>query len=280
MAPEIQLEAAWPSEEFIRLEDVHKSFGSNQVLRGTSLTIRRRETLVILGASGSGKSVLLRHIVGLHKPDRGEVWVDNLEISGLREPQLVGVRKKVGMLFQGGALFDSMNVFENVAFSLREHTRLSQEEIRDRVCAKLQLVELPAVDVHELMPVDLSGGMKKRVALARAIALEPTGILYDEPTTGLDPITANHINRLIRNLQAGLGVTSVVVTHDIESAFMVADRVAFLLDGEMKFIGSAQEARRSSEPSLRRFLSGGREGPDSGPPGPWAPPPEEGSSRP
>jgi len=256
MTSELQIEASWPAEDFIRLEDIHKSFGPNRVLQGISLSIRRGETMVILGASGSGKSVLLRHIVGLFKPDQGKVWVDEVEISGFKESQLVPVRKSVGMLFQGGALFDSMNVFDNVAFSLREHTRMTEEEIRERVCEKLRLVELADGSVHQVMPVDLSGGMKKRVALARAIALEPKGILYDEPTTGLDPITANHINRLIRNLQTSLGVTSVVVTHDIESAFKVGDRVAFLRDGEMKFIGTVAEARESQEPSLRAFLSG------------------------
>jgi phospholipid/cholesterol/gamma-HCH transport system ATP-binding protein len=252
-------EAAWPGAPFIRLEAIHKAFGGNRVLRGISLPVFRGETLVILGASGSGKSVLLRHIIGLHRPDSGEVWVDDAEISRLPEDELVATRKKVGMLFQGGALFDSMNVFDNVAFSLREHTELPEDAIGDRVREKLRLVELRGDEVAGLMPVDLSGGMRKRVALARAIALEPQAILYDEPTTGLDPITANHINRLIRGLQSRLGVTSVVVTHDIESAFVVGDRIAFLLDGEMKFVGTVEEARRSREPSLRRFLSGGRE---------------------
>ena len=257
MSSDAELDALYPDDAFLRLEGIHKSFGEKEVLRGVDLLIRRGETHVILGASGSGKTVLLRHINGLYKPDRGEVWVDGLEISGLGESQLVPVRKKVGMLFQGGALFDSMNVFENVAFPLREHTSLSEEEIEERVAGKLRLVELE--DVNELMPVDLSGGMKKRVALARAIVLEPQGILYDEPTTGLDPITANHINRLLRGLQRRLGVTSVVVTHDIESAFKVGDRLAFLLDGVMKFVGSMEEARNSREPSLQRFLSGGED---------------------
>jgi phospholipid/cholesterol/gamma-HCH transport system ATP-binding protein len=252
-------EASWPEEAFIRLEDLYKSFGRKEVLRGIRLPIFRGETIVILGASGSGKSVLLRHIIGLHRPEGGEVWVDGVEVSHLSEEDLVETRKKVAMLFQGGALFDSMNVFENVAYSLREHTDMDEGAIAARVSETLSLVELGEDQVESLMPVDLSGGMRKRVALARAIALEPQAILYDEPTTGLDPITANHINRLIRNMQARLGVTSVVVTHDIESAFMVGDRIAFLLDGEMKFIGTVAEARVSQEPSLRRFLAGGLE---------------------
>ena len=265
-------DAAWPGDEFIRLESLHKSFGPNVVLHGVSVAIRRGETMVILGASGSGKSVLLRHIIGLHHPESGRVWVGEQEVSGSPEEDLVPVRKQVGMLFQGGALFDSMSVFENVAFALREHTEMTEAEIGERVRETLRLVELGEESVLTVNPIDLSGGMRKRVALARAIALEPRGILYDEPTTGLDPITANHINRLIRSLQERLGVTSVVVTHDIASAFLVADRIAFLLDGEMRFIGTAAEAKRSREPSLRRFLSGGLEdGGDEGAPAEWSP---------
>lgn len=260
MASSAQPETSPPADAFIRLMDLHKSFGTNNVLQGITLPIFRGETIVILGASGSGKSVLLRHIIGLYRPDRGQVWVEDVEVAGLPEGRLKETRKKVAMMFQGGALFDSMNVFENVAFSLREHTDLSEKQITDRVCEKLRLVELGEGEVSRLMPDSLSGGMRKRVALARAIALEPQAILYDEPTTGLDPITANHINRLIRSLQRRLGVTSVVVTHDIESAFEVGDRIAFLRDGQMKFVGSVREAQASPEPSLRRFLSGGREG--------------------
>jgi len=272
MATDPNPDAAWPGDDFIRLESLHKSFGEKVVLNGVSVGIRRGETMVILGASGSGKSVLLRHIIGLHHPDAGRVWVDEHEVSGSPEEDLVPVRKQVGMLFQGGALFDSMSVFENVAFALREHTEMSEAEIGARVRDTMRLVELGEESVLNLNPIDLSGGMRKRVALARAIALEPRGILYDEPTTGLDPITANHINRLIRSLQARLGVTSVVVTHDIESAFRVADRIAFLLDGEMRFIGTVAEARKSRESSLRRFLTGGLEGdPDEATPASWGP---------
>jgi len=245
------------SDPFIRYVDLHKAFDGKVVLRGLDLEILRGETVVVLGGSGSGKSVLLRHTVGLHRPDRGEVWVDGTEITALEEEDdaLLEVRKKVGMLFQAGALFDSMTVFENVAFALREHTDWEEDRIRSRVREVLDLVELE--EVEELMPSDLSGGMRKRVALARAIALAPRGILYDEPTTGLDPITANSINGLIRSLQRRLGVTSIVVTHDIQSAFTVGDRIAFLHDGTIRFLGTVAEAKASREPLLRNFLEGG-----------------------
>ena len=239
---------------FIQYEDLHKAFGENVVLRGVTLPVARGETIVILGGSGSGKSVLLRHTIGLMVPDRGRVVVDGTDLSGLSEEELMPVRKKVGMLFQGSALFDSMDVFENVAYALREHTELEEPEIARRVRGKLALVELDQT-VERRMPSDLSGGMRKRVALARAIALEPAAILYDEPTTGLDPITARAINDLIRNLQESLQVTSVVVTHDIASAFRVADRIAFLYQGEMVFTGTVAEARASRDPRLRSFLA-------------------------
>ena len=240
---------------FIRFAGVEKSFGTNRVLTGVDLDVLLGETLVVLGGSGSGKSVLLRHAIGLIRPDAGEVYVDGTRVSDLDEEELVAVRKRVGMLFQGGALFDSMNVFENVAFSLREHTDLPEEEIRERVREKLALVELEGVE--EKMPSELSGGMKKRVALARSIALEPQGILYDEPTTGLDPITAMSVNELIRSMQRQLRVTSVVVTHDIQSARVIGDRIAFLCDGRINFVGDFESARRSGEERLLAFLAGG-----------------------
>src|SRR5438094_6382863 len=210
------------AEAFVSFEDVHKAFGTKEVLQGITFGIRRGETMVVLGGSGSGKSVLIRHIIGLHRPDRGRVVVDGENIVDYDEEALTPVRKKVAMLFQGGALFDSMSVLENVAYGLREHTNLPDERIREIVRAKLALVGLEGVE--GLMPSELSGGMKKRVALARSIAMDPQCILYDEPTTGLDPVTANTINDLMRNLQRRLEVTSVVVTHDIESAFFVGDR--------------------------------------------------------
>ena len=243
------------SEAFIRYANVRKSFGDKAVLRGVDLEIGRGETVVVLGGSGSGKSVLLRHAIGLHKPDEGRIWVDGQEITELSEANLVEPRKKVGMLFQAGALFDSMNVLDNVAYALREHTDWDETRVRDRVGQVLDLVELE--NVQELMPSDLSGGMRKRVALARSIALEPRALLYDEPTTGLDPITSTAINKLIRNLQSRLGVTSIVVTHDIQSAFTVGDRIAFLSEGRILFDGTVEEAKGSTEPLLRRFLEGG-----------------------
>src|SRR5882672_3311263 len=244
---------------FLGYEDLHKRFGSKNVLRGVNLAVQEGETMVILGGSGSGKSVLLRHTIGLLQPDRGRVLVEGREITGLSEDELRPVRKAIGMLFQGGALFDSMDVFENVAYPLREHTDLPEEAIESRVRQKLGLVELDA-EVEALMPSDLSGGMRKRVALARCIALDPQAILYDEPTTGLDPITAHAINLMIRSLQQTLRVTSVVVTHDIASAFEVGDRVAFLYEGEMVFVGSVEEARRTTDARLGAFLRGGKGG--------------------
>jgi len=241
---------------FIRYVDVHKSFGALAVLCGVDLDVRRGETVVVLGGSGSGKSVLLRHTIGLIHPDRGSVWVDQTDVTHLDEDALIETRKRVGMLFQAGALFDSMTVEANVAFALREHTGWDEARIGERVREVLGLVELSPT-VADVMPAALSGGMRKRVALARAIALAPEGILYDEPTTGLDPLTATAINQLIRSLQQRLGVTSIVVTHDIHSAFTVGDRIAFLREGRIAFDGSVDEARSTRETVLRTFLQGG-----------------------
>jgi phospholipid/cholesterol/gamma-HCH transport system ATP-binding protein len=209
--------------------------------------------MVILGASGSGKTVMLRHIIGLLKPDAGRVLVDGADITDFTEEELRDVRKKVGTLFQGGALFDSMNVGENVAYALREHTKLSDHEIMRVVGEKLELMGLPGIE--NMMPDDLSGGMRKRVALARCLANGPQGILYDEPTTGLDPITGHKISELIKEMENRLRVTSVVVTHDIDSTFVVADRIAFLFEGRLIFVGTTAEAARSREEHLRNFLS-------------------------
>ena len=243
------------ADPFIRFVKLEKAFDANRVLRGVDLDVERGETVVVLGGSGSGKSVLLRHAVGLFRPDAGQVWVDGVEISGLDEDELLETRKKVGMLFQSGALFDSMTVRENVAFALLEHTDWDDEKVLARVNEVLGYVELD--NVLDLMPADLSGGMRKRVALARAIALAPAAILYDEPTTGLDPITANTINQLIRSLQKRLGVTSIVVTHDIHSAFTVGDRIAFLYEGRILFHGTTEQARTAPVPLLKSFLQGG-----------------------
>jgi phospholipid/cholesterol/gamma-HCH transport system ATP-binding protein len=241
-----------PRDPFVEFHDVFKSYGRKQVLRGASVKVYRGEVLVILGGSGTGKSVTLRHILGLEAPDSGRVLVEEEDITELPEEELYRIRKKFGMLFQSGALFDSMTVFENVAFPLREHTDLSEEEITRSVREKLELVNLPHSE--HLMPVDLSGGMRKRVGLARSIVLDPKVILYDEPTTGLDPITAQTINELIIDLQSKLNVTSVVVTHDIHSAFSVGDRIAFLHQGVFEWVGSMEEARNSDNPRLREFL--------------------------
>lgn len=241
-----------PRDVFVRFEKVHKSYGEKHVLRGVDLEVYRGEVLVILGGSGTGKSVTLRHMLGLEAPDSGRVYVEGEDITELPEEELYRVRKKFGMLFQSGALFDSMNVLENVAYPLREHTKLSAEERARIVAERLELVNLPGTE--ELMPVDLSGGMRKRVGLARSIVLEPQVILYDEPTTGLDPITADKINELIVSLQTKLNVTSVVVTHDIQSAFTVGDRIAFLNGGVFEWVGTMEEARRSRNELLRDFL--------------------------
>jgi phospholipid/cholesterol/gamma-HCH transport system ATP-binding protein len=222
------------------------------VLRGADLTVYRGEVLVILGGSGSGKSVTLRHMLGLEAPDSGRVLVEEEDITDFPEEELYRVRKKFGMLFQSGALFDSMTVFENVAFPLREHTEMGDEEIARAVRERLELVNLPHTE--HLMPVDLSGGMRKRVGLARSIVLDPKMILYDEPTTGLDPITAQKINEMIIDLQSKLNVTSVVVTHDIQSAFSVGDRIAFLNKGVFEWVGTMDDARDSPHPMLREFF--------------------------
>src|ERR1043166_7880666 len=237
---------------FVEFIDVHKAYGVKQVLRGADLKVYRGEVLVILGGSGTGKSVTLRHMLGLEAPDSGRVIVEDEDITDHPEEELYRVRKKFGMLFQSGALFDSMNVFENVAFPLREHTEMTEQEIDRAVREKLELVNLP--NTAHLMPVDLSGGMRKRVGLARSIVLEPKMILYDEPTTGLDPITSQKINEMIIDLQAKLNVTSVVVTHDIQSAFSVGDRIAFLNRGVFEWVGSIDAARDADHPMLREFF--------------------------
>ena len=239
-------------EPFVEFQQVYKAYGSKQVLRGADVTVFRGEVMVILGGSGSGKSVTLRHMLGLEAPDAGRIIVEEEDITDLPEQELYRVRKKFGMLFQSGALFDSMTVFENVAFPLREHTEMSEEEISRAVNEKLELVTLP--NTGHLMPVDLSGGMRKRVGLARSIVLDPKMILYDEPTTGLDPITAQKINELIIDLQSKLNVTSVVVTHDIQSAFSVGDRIAFLNRGVFEWVGSMEKARDADHPVLRDFF--------------------------
>ncbi|CAN5653956.1 ABC transporter ATP-binding protein [soil metagenome] len=238
----------------IELHDLYKAFGRQRVLRGVTLKIERGECVVIIGASGSGKSVLLKHIVGLLKPDRGEAFFDGQRIDELPERKLMSIRHHFGFLFQMGALFDSMTVFQNVAFPIVEHTNKSPDEIATLVKRYLSLVGLP--DVGKKMPGELSGGQRKRVALARAIALGPDVVLYDEPTTGLDPIRADVINELILKLQRELKITSIVVTHDMASAFKVATRIVMLHEGKILFEGTPDEVQHSSEPIVRRFVLG------------------------
>jgi len=227
------------------------------VLEDLDFDIHRGECLVILGRSGSGKSVTLRQLNGLEKPEAGSVVFDGVELTTLEERELFPIRRRIAMLFQGGALFDSMNVFDNVAFPLREHTEKPEAEIAETVRHKLSLVRLK--DVEPKMPSDLSGGMKKRVALARSLALDPEVMLFDEPTTGLDPITSATIGKLINAIQKDLGVTSVVVTHDIPLARRVGDRIALLADGSFCFLGGWREAESSNDPRLRDFLAGREE---------------------
>ncbi len=246
-------------EVIIRVQNLHRSFDSQRVLRGVDLDIPHGKTTVVIGRSGIGKSVFLKHLIGLMKPDEGRIWIEGEEITGLSKDEMDRVRRKFGMLFQGAALFDSMNVFDNVAFPLRERLRLSRGEIEERVREKLRLVGLNGAE-HK-MPAELSGGMRKRVGLARAIALDPPIILYDEPTTGLDPILCDTIDRLIMHMQEGLGVTSVVISHDIRGAFKVADRIAMLHDGRIQACGSPEEIENSEDPIVRQFITGSAEGP-------------------
>jgi len=240
-------------QPFIEIRNLYKSFDGKAVLQGLDLVVYRGETLVILGASGSGKSVLLRHINALLRPDSGEVFVDGDRLNDLDEDEMVPVRKKVAMVFQLGALFDSLTVYGNVSYSLREHTRMTDEQIHERVAELLALVEMSGTE--SLYPAQLSGGMKKRVALARAIALQPKAVLFDEPTAALDPLVARKIDLLIRTLQRRLGLTSVVVTHDLQCAFMVGDRFALLDGGKIRFQGDVQAVRQSRDELLREFLA-------------------------
>ena len=239
---------------FIELRKVSKRFGKLVVLNDLTLSIERGQSLVVIGASGTGKSVMLKHIVGLLRPDHGEVWVDGRRIDNLPERQLVDVRTRFGFLFQMGALFDSLTVAENVGFPVVEHTHKPVEEVAQIVAQKLRQVGLP--EAGPKMPGELSGGQKKRVALARAIALDPEVILYDEPTTGLDPIRSDVINELILKLQRELKVTSIVVTHDMNSAFKVADRIVMLHEGRIIFDGTPDDIQKSHNEHVQRFVQG------------------------
>jgi phospholipid/cholesterol/gamma-HCH transport system ATP-binding protein len=235
-----------------RFRDVYKAFGKNSLYEGLDLEIRQGEVLTILGGSGSGKSIMLKMMLGLVRADRGEVWIGDQELGALDERALVPVRRQVGMLFQGGALFDSMNVFDNVSYGLVERGERDPELLRARVDQVLASVGMPGIDT--LMPSELSGGMKKRVALARAICGVPKILLYDEPTTGLDPVNVRRISELIRQLQKELGVTSVVVTHDLPSAFLISDRLALLADRRIVEIAEPLAFQKSTVPAVREFL--------------------------
>ncbi|WP_301871960.1 ABC transporter ATP-binding protein [uncultured Dialister sp.] len=244
----------------ISIRHVYQTFGSRQILKDVSLTVKDGETMVILGASGSGKSTLLKLIIGLLTPTSGEVLVDGKDMGRLSEEELNKARRNMGFVFQYSALFDSMNVKENVAFGLRMHTKLPEEEIDRIVKEKLHLVGLDGIE--SLMPSSLSGGMKKRVSLARAIALEPKIILYDEPTAGLDPIRSTDISLLIKHTQKALHATSVVVTHDLKSAEMIADRMAFLYEGSFLAIGRPEDLKASEDERVRQFMEGLPSDPD------------------
>jgi len=243
----------------IEIKEVYKSFGNNQVLNGVDLNINQGETIVILGRSGCGKSVLLKHIIGLMKPDKGQIFIDGEEITAYSYEKLSNLRRKFGMLFQGAALFDSMTVEENVGLGLTEHTALSREKIKEIVKEKLRLVGMAGVE--NLKPAELSGGMKKRVGLARAIAMDPEFVLYDEPTTGLDPIMADVINELVISLRNTLKITSIAVTHDIVSAYKIADRIAMLYEGKIIWVGTPQETKNSTDPVVMQFIHGSSVGP-------------------
>lgn len=238
----------------LELRDVHKSFGSLKVLRGVDLAIETGKTLVILGASGSGKSVTLKILDGLIKPDQGEVYFHGQRIDTLREQDLVKIRTRIGFVFQMGALFDSLNVGENIAFALREHTDYDDDKIRRTVEEKLRSVGLDGIESK--MPMELSGGQRKRVAIARALATDPEVVFFDEPTTGLDPVRADLMNELIIKLRSDLRVTEVVVTHDMSSAFKVADRIVMLYEGKLIADGTPEQIHKSGDERVKQFVEG------------------------
>ena len=243
----------------IEIINLTKSFGDNKVLDNLNLTINSGEVTVIIGRSGGGKSVLLKHIIGLLKPDLGQVIIDNKDVSRMDYEELDKLRMNFGMLFQGAALFDSMTVGENVGFALNEHTDLPEVIVKKKVARALELVGLKGIE--ELMPAELSGGMKKRVGLARAICNDPKIILYDEPTTGVDPVMADAINELIIDLNTKLKVTSIVVTHDMISAYKIADRIAMLYKGKIIGIGKPGEIKNTKDPVVKQFVTGASKGP-------------------
>lgn len=238
--------------EFI---DVHKSFNSNYVLKGINLGIKKGENLCILGGSGSGKTVILKELCGLINVDKGKILIEGEDLTALNEDETIRVRKKIGMLFQGSALFDSLDVYENIAFPIRQNFNYSEDKIKSIVQENLNIIGLGGIE--DKYPSDLSGGMKKRVALARALAMKPKILLYDEPTTGLDPTNIKRINQLIRDMQAKFGITAIIITHDIiSSAFEVSDKIAFLYEGKIIFCGSVEQTRNTQIKELKDFIEG------------------------
>ncbi len=248
-----------PENNIIEIKGVSKCFNSHRVLRNFNLTVKRGSTLVVIGRSGCGKSVMLKHVARLLRPDKGNVFIDDQDIWELGEKEVFALRKRMNMVFQGGALFDSLTVGENVGFELIEHSSMSNSEIIDRIEEALSLVGLSGIS--NLTPSELSGGMKKRVALARAICTNPQILLYDEPTTGVDPITADSINELIVSLHDKLKVTSIVVTHDMKSAYKIADRIAMLYQGQIIAEGTSSEIQNTDHPIVHQFINGLARGP-------------------
>jgi len=249
------------STPIIEIKGLQKVFGTKEVLKDVNLIFPKGSTTVVLGLSGSGKSTIIKHIVGLMKPTKGDIFVNGINVSQCREEELREVRKGIGFLFQDGAMFDSMNIFDNVAFPLREHFKLSKNEIENRVLNMLTMTGLDAKRVAKLFPNELSGGMRKRAGLARAIIMQPKIILYDEPTSGLDPITSNLITQLIIKLQRELGVTSVLITHDMKESFKSADFLAFLFEGEIIEWGDNNSFKNTKNPFVQQFLNGEENGP-------------------
>jgi phospholipid/cholesterol/gamma-HCH transport system ATP-binding protein len=243
----------------IRIVDLHKAFGRKKVLQGVNLDLKRGETLAVIGQSGSGKSVLIKHVIGLLKPDKGQIFVDGVEITSLKDDELHTITRRFGMLFQGVALFDSMTVAQNVSFGLERYTDFSKERIQELVVESLDRVGLKGSE--GLMPQELSGGMRKRVGLARAIAYGPDIILYDEPSTGIDPIRADAINDLINMMKRDMNVSTIVITHDIVSAYKVADRIAMLYEGKIVEAAAPEEIRNSKNPVIQQFIHGRAKGP-------------------
>lgn len=238
----------------IELVDVHKAFGHKHVLRGLSIEVGRGETLSLIGFSGAGKSTILKHVVGLIRPDRGTVRVDDMEVPRLSRAELYELRRNIGYVFQFAALFDSMTIADNIAMGLRKQGKLNEAQIRERVADSLERVDLAGYEAR--FPAELSGGQKKRAGLARAVAFRPRYLLYDEPTSGLDPVTTTTIDRLIRKMQSDLGTTSLVITHDMESAYRISDRIAMLYEGRVVEEGTPDQIRGSQNPIVRGFVEG------------------------